>query len=73
MSDDELGDLDWLTWEWLVELAQSGSDNPEDGDCWISEQLKRETLMIEETYYKAVRTDGTDFYSGNVLWDQIVT
>ena len=30
MSDDKLGDLDWLTWEWLVELAQSGSDNPED-------------------------------------------
>ena len=29
MSDDELGDLDWLTWEWIVELAQSGSDNPQ--------------------------------------------
>ena len=28
---EELGDLDWLTWEWLVELAQSGSDNPEGG------------------------------------------
>ena len=40
MSDDELGDLDWLTWEWIVELAQSGSDNPEDGDCWISEPTK---------------------------------
>ena len=40
MSDDKLGDLDWLTWEWLVELAQSGSDNPEDGDCWISEPTK---------------------------------
>ena len=40
MSDDELRDLEWLTWEWLVELAQSGSDNPEDGDCWISEPTK---------------------------------
>ena len=40
MSDDELGDLDWLTWEWLVELAQSGSDNPEDGDCWICKPTK---------------------------------
>ena len=28
---EELGDLDWLTWEWIVELAQSGSDTPEDG------------------------------------------
>ena len=28
--------------------------------------------MSEETYYKAVRPDGTDFYSGRVLWDQIV-
>ena len=28
--------------------------------------------MSEETYYKAVRPDGTDFYSGQVLWDQIV-
>lgn len=24
-----------------------------------------------ETYYKAVRPDGTDFYSGQVVWDQI--
>lgn len=32
MSDDELGDLDWLTWEWIVELAQSGSDTPEEAD-----------------------------------------
>ena len=40
MSDDELGDLDWLTWEWIEKLAQSGSDNPEDGDCWISEPTK---------------------------------
>ena len=37
---EELGDLDWLTWEWIEELAQSGSDNPEDGDCWISEPTK---------------------------------
>ena len=28
--------------------------------------------MSTETYYKAVRPDGTDFYSGRVLWDQIV-
>ena len=28
---EELGDLDWLTWEWIEELAQSGSDNPEGG------------------------------------------
>ena len=34
---EELGDLDWLTWEWIVELAQSGS---EDGDCGISEPTK---------------------------------
>ena len=27
--------------------------------------------MIEETYYKAVRPDGTDFYSGRVLWDRV--
>ena len=27
--------------------------------------------MSEETYYKAVRTDGTDFYSGRVLWDRV--
>ena len=24
-----------------------------------------------ETYYKAVRPDGTDFYSGKVLWDRV--
>ena len=24
-----------------------------------------------ETYYKAVRPDGTDFYSGRVLWDRV--
>ena len=24
-----------------------------------------------ETYYKAVQPDGTDFYSGRVLWDQV--
>ena len=40
MGSDELRDLDWLTWEWIVELAQSGSDNPEDGDCGISEPTK---------------------------------
>ena len=28
--------------------------------------------MSVETYYKAVRPDGCDFYSGRVLWDQIV-
>ena len=28
--------------------------------------------MSVETYYKAVRPDGTDFYSGRILWDQIV-
>lgn len=27
--------------------------------------------MSEETYYKAVRPDGTDFYSGKVLWDRV--
>lgn len=27
--------------------------------------------MIEETYYKAARPDGTDFYSGRVLWDRV--
>ena len=27
--------------------------------------------MSVETYYKAVRPDGTDFYSGRVLWDQV--
>ena len=27
--------------------------------------------MTEETYYKAVRPDGTDFYSGKVLWDRV--
>ena len=25
---EELGDPDWLTWEWIEGLAQSGSDNP---------------------------------------------
>ena len=28
--------------------------------------------MSVETYYKAVRPDGTDFYSGRIRWDQIV-
>ncbi len=27
--------------------------------------------MSEETYYKAVRSDGTDFYSGRIRWDQV--
>ena len=27
--------------------------------------------MSEETYYKAVRPDGTDFYSGRILWDRV--
>ena len=27
--------------------------------------------MSEETYYKAVRPDGTDFYSGRIRWDQV--
>ena len=27
--------------------------------------------MSEETYYKAVRPDGMDFYSGRVLWDRV--
>ena len=27
--------------------------------------------MSVDTYYKAVRPDGTDFYSGRVLWDRV--
>ena len=27
--------------------------------------------MSEETYYKAVRPDGTDFYSGRIRWDRV--
>ena len=27
--------------------------------------------MSEETYYKAVQPDGTDFYSGRVRWDRV--
>ena len=27
--------------------------------------------MSTETYYKAVRPDGTDFYSGQVVWDRV--
>ena len=27
--------------------------------------------MSVETYYKAVRPDGTDFYSGRVAWDRV--
>ena len=29
------------------------------------------TALLAETYYKAVRPDGTDFYSGRVLWDRV--
>ena len=27
--------------------------------------------LLAETYYKAVRPDGTDFYSGRVRWDRV--
>ena len=27
--------------------------------------------MSEETYYNAVRPDGTDFYSGRIRWDRV--
>ena len=36
MSDDELGDLDWLTWEWIVELAQSGNSPKNGWHLWVS-------------------------------------
>ena len=29
------------------------------------------TALLAETYYKAVRPDGTDFYSGRVAWDRV--
>ena len=32
---------------------------------------QQHAALLEETYYKAVRPDGTDFYSGNVLWDRV--
>ena len=32
---------------------------------------EQHTALLAETYYKAVRTDGTDFYSGQVLWDRV--
>ena len=59
MSDDELGDLDWLTWEWVEELAQSGSDNPEDGDCWISEPTKEGATKRVSAYPAHARTATT--------------
>ena len=33
--------------------------------------IEQHTALLAETYYKAVRTDGTDFYSGRVLWDRV--
>ena len=32
---------------------------------------QQHTALLAETYYKAVRPDGTDFYSGRVLWDRV--
>ena len=32
---------------------------------------EQHTALLAETYYKAVRPDGTDFYSGRVLWDRV--
>ena len=32
---------------------------------------EQHTALPTETYYKAVRPDGTDFYSGRVLWDRV--
>ena len=32
---------------------------------------QQHTALLEEAYYKAVRPDGTDFYSGRVLWDRV--
>ena len=32
---------------------------------------EQHTALLEETYYKAVRPDGTDFYSGKVPWDRV--
>ena len=32
---------------------------------------EQHTALLAETYYKAVRHDGTDFYSGRVLWDRV--
>ena len=32
---------------------------------------QQHAALLAETYYKAVRTDGTDFYSGQVLWDRV--
>ena len=33
--------------------------------------IEQHTALLAETYYKAVRPDGTDFYSGRVLWDRV--
>ena len=32
---------------------------------------QQHTALLAETYYKAVRPDGTDFYSGVIAWDQM--
>ena len=32
---------------------------------------EQHTALLAETYYKAVRPDGTDLYSGMVLWDRV--
>ena len=32
---------------------------------------QQHAALLAETYYKAVRPDGTDFYSGRVLWDRV--
>ena len=33
--------------------------------------IEQHTVLLAETYYKAVRPDGTDFYSGRVAWDRM--
>ena len=37
----------------------------------MSITAEQHTKLPEETYYKAVRPDGTDFYSGMVRWDRV--
>ena len=37
----------------------------------MSITAEQHTKLPEETYYKAVRPDGTDFYSGKVRWDRV--
>ena len=32
---------------------------------------QQHAALLAETYYKAVRPDGTDFYSGRVMWDRV--